>query len=65
MCFLIFWVIYLLVEVITLNDSKEKLINMQVLESNECLIWCLTRYLNRVNKNPTRILNADKDILVN
>ena len=52
-------------EVITLNDSKEKLINMQVLESNECLIWCLTRYLNRVNKNPTRILNADKDILVN
>ena len=56
---------YLLVEVITLNDSKEKLINMQVLESNECLIWCLTRYLNRVNKNPTRILNADKDILVN
>ena len=65
MCFLIFWVIYLLVEVITLNDSKEKLINMQVLESNECLIWCLTRYLNRINKNPTRILNADKDILVN
>ena len=52
-------------EVITLNNSKKKLINMQVLESNECLIWCLARYLNHVNKNPTRILNADKDILVN
>lgn len=52
-------------EVITLNNSKKKLINMQVLEGNECLIWCSTGYLNYVNKNPTKILNADKDILVN
>ena len=28
---------------------------------NECIRWCLVRYLNPVNKNPTKIRKVDRE----
>ena len=30
-------------------------------KDNECFRWCLVRYLNSVNKNPTKITNVGKE----
>ena len=30
-------------------------------KDNECFRWCLVRYLNPVNKNPTKITNVGKE----
>ena len=37
------------------------MINIQSNDDNECLKWCLVRYLNRANHHPARITKADKD----
>ena len=37
------------------------MINIQNIDDNECLKWCLVRYLHPADHNPTRITKADKD----
>lgn len=37
-----------------------RLINIQN-EENECLIWCLLRYLNLENRTTTKIRNDDQE----
>ena len=44
-----------------LDHSKERLINIQNIDDNECFKWCLVRYLNPENHHPARIAKAGKD----
>ena len=44
-----------------LNNAMNELINIQN-EHNECFRSCLVRYLNPVNKNPSKVINIDKEI---
>ena len=37
------------------------MINIQNTDDNECIKWCLVRYLYSEDHNPARITKADKD----
>ena len=37
------------------------MINIQNTDDNECIKWCLVRYLYPEDHNPARITKADKD----
>ena len=37
------------------------MINIQNINVNECFKWCLVKYLNSADRNPTRIAKSDKD----
>ena len=37
------------------------MINIQNIDKNECFKWSIVRYLNLVNRNPTRITKPDKE----
>ena len=37
------------------------MINIQNIDDNECVNWCLVRHLNPADLNPARITKADKD----
>ena len=37
------------------------MINIQSTDDNECLKWCLVRYLNTADHNPRKITKADED----
>ena len=44
-----------------LDHPRKGLINNQNTDDNECFKWCLVRYLNPADHNPTRITKSDKD----
>ena len=39
------------------------MINIQNIDDNECLKWCIVRYLNPADHHPVRIARADNDFL--
>ena len=39
------------------------MINIQNIDDNECLKWCIVRYLNPADHHPVRIAKADKDFV--
>ena len=45
-----------------LDHSRKGLVNIQIIDHNECLKWCLVRYLYPADHHPARTANADKDI---
>ena len=44
-----------------LDHPRERLINIQNIDDNECFIWCLFRYLHPADYNPRRITKADEN----
>ena len=44
-----------------LDHPRESLINIQNTDDNECLKWCMVRYVNLADHNPRNITKADKD----
>ena len=44
-----------------LNDPRKSLINIQNIDGNKWLKWCLVRYLNPANHHPAKNKKADKD----
>ena len=44
-----------------MNHPRKGLINFQNIDNNECLKWCLVRYLNPSDRNPAKITKAGKD----
>ena len=44
-----------------LDHPRNRLINIQNIDDNECFKWCLVRYLNPADHHPARITKADKD----
>ena len=44
-----------------LDHPRKGFINIQNIDNNECLKWCLVRYLNPANGKPAKITKADKD----
>ena len=44
-----------------LDHLRKGLIDIQNIDDNECLKWCLGRYLNPADHNPKRITKTDKD----
>ena len=46
-----------------LNHLRKRLINIQNTDDNECLKWCLVRYLNPADHTPRRITKSDKDFV--
>ena len=45
-----------------LDHPRKGLINIQNIDDNESLKWCLVRYLNPADDHPARIKKADKGI---
>ena len=43
-----------------LDHPRKGLINIQNNDDNECLKWCIVRYLHSANHNPSRITKANK-----
>ena len=44
-----------------LDHPRKGLINIQNTDNNECLKWCLIRYLNPADHHPARITKTDED----
>ena len=44
-----------------LDHPRKSLINIQNTDDNECLKWCMVRYVNLADHNPRNITKADKD----
>ena len=44
-----------------LNLSSKDLINIQIIDNNECFKWSLARYLNPADHDLPRITKADQD----
>ena len=44
-----------------LNSPRKGLINIWNVNDNECLKWCLAKYLNPADHHPVRIIKVDKD----
>ena len=44
-----------------LDHPRKGLLNVQNTDDNECIKWCLVRYLNPENHNARRFAKADKD----
>ena len=44
-----------------LGHSKKDLIDIHVINNNECFKCCLVRYLHPADHNPARIRKVDKD----
>ena len=44
-----------------LDRPRKELVNIQNINDNECFKWCLVRYLNTADRNPSRITKPDKD----
>ena len=42
------------------NHSRKALINIQYTDENECLKWCLVKYLHLLDANLGRIRKNDK-----
>ena len=45
-----------------LDHPRKGLINFQNINDNECFKWSIVRYLNPVDRDPTRIPKADKEL---
>ena len=43
-----------------LCHSRKALNNIQNVDNNKCLKWCLVKYLNPAHHHPARITNIDK-----
>ena len=43
-----------------LDHPRKGMTNIQKSDDNECLKWCLVRYLNPADRNTIRITKADK-----
>ena len=43
-----------------LDHPRKGLINIQNIDDNECIKWCLVRYLNPADNQTARIAKADK-----
>ena len=43
-----------------LDHPRKGLINISNTDDNECFKWCLVRYLKPADRNPARIIKADK-----
>ena len=46
-----------------LDHPRKELINIQNIDDNECLKWCLIRYLKLADYHPARITKANKDFV--
>ena len=44
-----------------LDHPRKGLINVQDTDENECVKWCLVKYLNPADHDPKGITKADKD----
>ena len=44
-----------------LHHPRKVLINIQIIDDNECFKWYLVKYLNLADHNPKRIAKADKN----
>ena len=47
-----------------LKQSKQGLVNIQI-DDKKCFLWCHTRHLNLIDKNPQRITKKDKQFVNN
>ena len=45
-----------------LDHLRKRLINIQMIDGNECCQWCLVKYLNPPDHHPARITKDDIDL---